>query len=493
MKRNLKPWQSWALFGGSMIVVFFLGLCVSALMERRAEVASIYNNRKTKMKGIVARNDLFRDDFPRQYQTWTETAQTDFKSEFNGSEAVDVLAQRPEMVILWAGYAFSKDYTTPRGHMHAVEDVTRTLRVGSPTVTGKEPQPATCWVCKSPDVPRMMQELGVAEFYKNKWSAMGEEIVNPIGCSDCHDSETMNLHISRPALVEAFERQGRDISKATPQEMRSLVCAQCHVEYYFRGDGKYLTFPWDKGFTMEDMEAYYDEHRYYDYIHTLSKAPILKAQHPDYEISQMGIHGQRGVSCADCHMPYKSEGGLKFSDHHIQSPLNMIDRTCQVCHRESEETLRNNVYERQRKANETRNRLEQELAKAHLEAQFAWQHGAKEEQMHEALQLIRQAQWRWDFGVASHGASFHAPQEIQRILSHGLDRAQQARLAIHKVLASNGYVGDVPLPDVSTKAKAQKYIGLDMEAEESAKEQFMHTTVPEWLAKAKAAGKLADA
>lgn len=476
-----------------MIVVFFLGLCVSALMERRAEVASIYNNRKTKMKGIVARNDLFRDDFPRQYQTWTETAQTDFKSEFNGSEAVDVLAQRPEMVILWAGYAFSKDYTTPRGHMHAVEDVTRTLRVGSPTVTGKEPQPATCWVCKSPDVPRMMQELGVAEFYKNKWSAMGEEIVNPIGCSDCHDSETMNLHISRPALVEAFERQGRDISKATPQEMRSLVCAQCHVEYYFRGDGKYLTFPWDKGFTMEDMEAYYDEHRYYDYIHTLSKAPILKAQHPDYEISQMGIHGQRGVSCADCHMPYKSEGGLKFSDHHIQSPLNMIDRTCQVCHRESEETLRNNVYERQRKANETRNRLEQELAKAHLEAQFAWQHGAKEEQMHEALQLIRQAQWRWDFGVASHGASFHAPQEIQRILSHGLDRAQQARLAIHKVLASNGYVGDVPLPDVSTKAKAQKYIGLDMEAEESAKEQFMHTTVPEWLAKAKAAGKLADA
>lgn len=476
-----------------MIVVFFLGLCVSALMERRAEVASIYNNRKTKMKGIVARNDLFRDDFPRQYQTWTETAQTDFKSEFNGSEAVDVLAQRPEMVILWAGYAFSKDYTTPRGHMHAIEDVTRTLRVGSPTVTGKEPQPATCWVCKSPDVPRMMQELGVAEFYKNKWSAMGEEIVNPIGCSDCHDSETMNLHISRPALVEAFERQGRDISKATPQEMRSLVCAQCHVEYYFRGDGKYLTFPWDKGFTMEDMEAYYDGHKYYDYIHTLSKAPILKAQHPDYEISQMGIHGQRGVSCADCHMPYKSEGGMKFSDHHIQSPLNMIDRTCQVCHRESEETLRNNVYERQRKANETRNRLEQELAKAHLEAQFAWQHGAKEEQMHEALQLIRQAQWRWDFGVASHGASFHAPQEIQRILSHGLDRAQQARLAIHKVLASNGYVGDVPLPDVSTKAKAQKYIGLDMEAEESAKEQFMHTTVPEWLAKAKAAGKLADA
>ncbi len=202
--------------------------------------------------------------------------------------------------------------------------------------------------------------------------------------------------------------------------MRSLVCAQCHVEYYFKGDGKYLTFPWDKGFTVEDMEAYYDEAGFYDYIHKLSRTPILKAQHPDYEICQMGIHAQRGVSCADCHMPYKSEGGVKFSDHHIQSPLAMIDRTCQVCHRESEETLRNNVYERQRKANEIRNRLEQELAKAHIEAKFAWDKGATETQMKDVLALIRQAQWRWDFGVASHGGSFHAPQEIQRILSHGL-------------------------------------------------------------------------
>ena len=130
-------------------------------------------------------------------------------------------------------------------------------------------------------------------------------------------------------------------------KMRSLVCAQCHVEYYFKGDGKYLTFPWDKGFTMEDAERYYDEADYYDYIHTLSRTPILKAQHPDFEIAQQGIHAQRGVSCADCHMPYKSEGGVKFSDHHITSPLANIDRTCQTCHRESEEVLRQNVYDPQ--------------------------------------------------------------------------------------------------------------------------------------------------
>ncbi|WP_319504003.1 ammonia-forming cytochrome c nitrite reductase [Bacteroides graminisolvens] len=492
MERKLKTWQGWLLFVGTMVVVFVLGLVVASMLEHRAEVASVFNNKKVDIKGIEPRNEIFKDNYPREYATWLRTAETDFKSEFNGSEAVDVLAQRPEMVILWAGYAFSKDYTTPRGHMHAIEDVHRTLRTGAPTGDHDGPQPATCWTCKSPDVPRMMEAVGVDSFYNKKWAFWGSEIVNPIGCSDCHDSETMNLHISRPALREAFARQGKNIDEATPQEMRSLVCAQCHVEYYFRKSDNYLTFPWDKGITAEKIEEYYDEAEFYDYKHALSQTPVIKAQHPDFEIAQMGIHGQRGVSCADCHMPYMAEGGIKYSDHHVQSPLAKIDRTCLVCHRESEETLRNNVYERQRKANEARNRLEQELAKAHIEAKFAWEKGATEAQMKDVLKLIRQAQWRWDFSVASHGASFHAPQEIQRILGHGLDRALQARLSIAKVLAKNGFTGDVPMPDISTKEKAQQYIGLDIKKEHQEKEQFLKVTVPKWLEKAKAKGRLAQ-
>lgn len=489
MEKKLKAWQGWLLFGGTMIIVFVLGLIVASLMEHRAEVVSIYNNKKVDIKGIEPRNEIFRDNYPREYQTWSETADTSFKSEFNGSQTVDVLEQRPEMVILWAGYAFSKEYKTPRGHMHAIDDIRETLRTGAPKTDKDGPQPSTCWTCKSPDVPRMMESIGVNAFYNNKWSAFGSEIVNPIGCSDCHESKTMNLHISRPALREAFARQGRDIDKATPQEMRSLVCAQCHVEYYFKKDGNYLTFPWDKGMTVEKIEEYYDKANYFDYKNALSRAPILKAQHPDFEIFQLGIHGQRGVSCADCHMPYENEGGIKYSDHHIQSPLASIDRTCQVCHRETEETLRNNVYERQRKCNEIRTCLEKELAKAHIEAKFAWDKGATEVQMKEALNLIRQAQWRWDFSVASHGAAFHAPQEVQRMLSHGIDRALQARLAIAKVLAKNGYAADVPMPDISTKAKAQKYIGLDIPKEQKAKKEFLKTIVPRWIEKAKANGR----
>lgn len=492
MKKKLKSWQGWLLFGGAMIIVFISGLGISSLMEQRTEIENVFSSHKTIIKGIEARSKVFKNNYPREFRSWSETVESNFQSELNGHSRGDILEQRPEMVILWAGYAFSKDYCTPRGHMYSVDDLRTSLRTGAPATDTDGPQPATCWACKSPDVPRMMETMGVDSFYNNKWGALGCEIVNPVGCADCHEPENMNLKITRPALIEAFRRQGRDITKATPQEMRSLICAQCHVEYYFKGDGKYLTLPWDKGFTIEDMEAYYDEANFYDYIHKLSRAPIIKAQHPDYELSKMGIHGQRGVSCADCHMPYENEGGVKYSDHHIQSPLAMIDRTCQTCHRESEATLRNNVYDRQGKANETRTRLEQELAKAHIEAKFAWDKGATEEQMKDILALIRQAQWRWDVAVASHGASFHAPQETQRILAHGLDRAMQARFALSKVLVKNGFTGDVPMPDISTKAKAQEYIGLDMDAERAAKDKFLKTTVPDWLKKAKANGRLAQ-
>jgi nitrite reductase (cytochrome c-552) len=187
-----------------------------------------------------------------------------------------------------------------------------------------------------------------------------------------------------------------------------------------------------------------------------------------------------------------ADGGVKYSDHHIQSPLAKMDRTCLVCHRESEETLRQNVYERQEKCLEVRDQLEDILAKAHIEAKFAWDNGATEAEMHDALQNIRKSQWRWDYAVASHGASFHAPQEVLRLMGNGITYAQEARLQIAKVLARHGFTGDVPMPDISTKAKAQAYIGLDIPAMESKKAAFMETIVPQWLAIAKESGKLLD-
>ena len=185
-ERRMKPWLGWLIFFVTLGAVFLLGMLAASITQRRAEITSIMYNKKVEIKGIEARNEIFQPNYPREYETWTQTADTTFQSEFNGSSAKDVLAQRPEMVILWAGYAFSKEYTTPRGHMHAIEDINHTLRVGSPMSSDEGPQPATCWTCKSPDVPRMMDSLGVAAFYDDKWAAYGDEIVNPIEIGRAH-------------------------------------------------------------------------------------------------------------------------------------------------------------------------------------------------------------------------------------------------------------------------------------------------------------------
>ena len=494
-----------------MVVVFVLGLLVSSLMERRAEVASVFNNKRTVFEdSIVAQNEKFKADYPREYETWAQTEDTSFVSKYNSSQEVDVLAARPEMVVLWAGYAFSRHYNTPRGHKHCIDDLRKILRTGNPGIDGDgDMQPATCWTCKGPDVPRMMRELSDSKSvfdptnyyaYEGKWSGLGVEMHNTVGCSDCHDARTMDLRPARPALYEAWARVGKDVKKASHQEMRSLVCAQCHTEYYFikpddpnnPGKANYLVFPQHYGMTCEDAEKHFDEIGFYDYIHALSKTPILKAQHPGYEMALQGIHGQRGVSCADCHMPYKQEGGVKFSDHHIMSPLAHIDRTCQTCHRQDAEVLRQNVYERQEKCNEVRDRAEAELARAHFETKFLIDKGATEAELKPIQDLLRKSQWRWDYAIASHGATFHAPQEVTRLLSHSVDFAQQARLLIARLAVKYGQTGEIPVPDYSTKAKAQEAIGLDMQKLNEKKQKFMEEIVPKWIDEAKKNGKLIE-
>lgn len=481
--------KNWLIAAILAVVVFLLGMLASSITERKSEAQQI-SKANTDIGEFEARNEIWGKYYQREFQSWEKTADTTFRSKHMSSDNDDLLAQRPEMVVLWAGYAFSKEYTAPRGHMHAIEDMQHILRTGAPTDSTHSPMPGTCWTCKSPDVPRMMNEMGIENFYKSHWDDLGSEVVNPIGCADCHDPKTMNLTITRPALVEAFNRQGKDISKATHQEMRSLVCAQCHVEYYFKGETKYLTFPWDEGMKMEDIENYYDNANFVDFKHKLSRAPIIKAQHPDYEIYKLGIHGQRGVSCADCHMPYKSEGGIKYTDHHIQSPLANINSTCQVCHREPESVLAENVYERQDYVFGLRDKLEKQLAKDHFQAKFLWDNGANEAQMKPILDLIRKSQWRWDFIAASHGASFHAPIESQRVLADGLYYAMLAETEMNDLTNKLQIAANFEMPDISTKAKAQAVIGLDMEKENANKKEFIKNIVPKWIEKAKKDGNL---
>ena len=479
-----RPWLGWLIFVATVAIVFLLGMLASSIIERRSEAAFAFAP-EIKFSRFEPRNSVWGEVFPREYDTYMKTADTTFRSKYAGSSTVDLLEESPQMVILWAGYPFSKGYNQGRGHLHAVDDVRNSLRHGSPVKGKPSPLPNTCWTCKSPDVPRLMNQKGVAEFYEGTWEQLGAEIINPIGCADCHDSKTMNLHISRPALVEAFQARGLDVENATHQEMRSLVCAQCHVEYYFskkiREGVNYLVFPWKNGTVLEDIEKYYDNIEFSDFTHSLSRTPILKAQHPDYEIFLTGTHASRGVSCADCHMPFISEGGQKFTDHHIQSPLNNVANSCQVCHREETEKLINDVYTRQDKIVENRNILETVLVRSHIEAKMAWDKGASETQMKDILADIRKAQWRWDFAAAGHGNSFHSPVETGRIIAGGIAYAQEARVKLARLLASFGFNQEIPYPDISTKVKAQEYIGLDISQMNEEIDEFLRTVVPEWI------------
>jgi nitrite reductase (cytochrome c-552) len=477
-----KPWIGWVLFFATLLVVFLLGMLTYTIVERRTEAQFAYTP-LTDIDPLEPRAEVWGRSFPRQFNTYQQMADTSFKSKHLGSYRRDLLEENPRLVILFAGFGFARDYNLSRGHIYSVEDVQRSLRTGAPMEKGDGPMPATCWACKSPDVARIMHVEGVDEFYAQQLSDFGHEIVNPINCASCHDPATMNLRITQPALVETFQRLGRDINQASHQEMRSLSCAQCHVEYYF-GENNRLIFPWDKGMRAEDMAEYFDEIGFTDWTHGLSRAPMIKAQHPDYEVFTTGIHFQRGVSCADCHMPYMTEGGQKFTDHRIQSPLNNIVNACQTCHRQSEAELIRNVHDRQDMIKELRTRLEDVLVTTHLEAQFAWEQGASQEQMKETLHLIRHAQWRWDYAAATHGGSFHAPLELARTIGDGLDLAHKARRELTAVLAALGHTGPVPLPDVSTKTLAQSHLGIDLEQLQANKQRFLDEIVPQWMSEA---------
>ncbi|MHC5199459.1 MAG: ammonia-forming cytochrome c nitrite reductase subunit c552 [Planctomycetota bacterium] len=405
-------------------------------------------------------NSVWGQNYPREYETYLKTQDDTTRTLFGGADPRDYLEDDPYQVILFAGYGFSKEYLQARGHAYAVDDVNHTARIKKPY------NAATCYTCKSPDVPRMMNEMGTAEFYAANFHDLTGEMNNSIGCLDCHDPTTLGLNISRPALVEGFEMMGKDISTTTLQEKRSLVCAQCHVEYYFKKEPKnYLTFPWKYGTSVEAMIQYFDEVGHTDYVHPISKTPVIKAQHPDWELYMTGVHAYRNVSCADCHMPYRSEGGVKFSDHQVQSPLLNISNSCAVCHRWSEDEIRTRVESIQTKVADAMMLAEDALVKAHFDIAAAMQAGVDEADIEKLRTTLRHGQFYWDYISASNGMGFHSPQESMRVLGVALQKAGEVRLQVARLLAAKGISEPPRYPDVSTREKAFELVTNFIEGE----------------------------
>jgi nitrite reductase (cytochrome c-552) len=464
-------------------------LLAVSIKENKAEQQTI--NAVPKIKKFEPRSSEWGKYYPRQYESYLKTSKSD--------EIKDVLKEEPALVVMWAGYGFSKDYNAPRGHFYALEDNINTLRTGAPLNPQTGPMPTACWTCKSPDVPRTIEEKGELDYYTGKWARHGGEIVNSIGCADCHDNETMKLTVTRDFLKRGLDAEGSmKFADASHQDMRSLVCAQCHAEYYFKktewtndkGEKQtavVVTFPWDNGLSAEAMERYYDERGFSDWTHKLSKTPMLKAQHPGFEMFVTGVHGKQGISCADCHMPYVREGGVKYSNHQVGSPLENIENTCLNCHQGTEQEFRDTVARKLERKNELSRTAMEVLAKAHLEAAKAWELGATEEEMKAALQDIRHAQWRWDYSIASHGSFFHAPEETLRILGSAINKGQDARLKLRTVLAKYNAAA-YEAPDFSTKEKAQEIVGLPFEKLVDEKKTFLNGLKGQWFEDGKSKG-----
>ena len=405
-------------------------------------------------------------NFPRQYDGYRRTVDIE-RTKHGGSEAFQKLDEDPRWRVLFAGYAFGVDYREERGHafMLSDQDMTERIKVVK--------QPGACLHCHASVIPAYRdtgRAAGVADQPGFNWPQVqkGFEAVcgqpyaearklveHPVSCVDCHEPQSMQLRVTRPGFLNGIRalatstaptphlpsierwRKGTRATEYDPnaeasrQEMRSFVCGQCHVEYYFKGEGKLLTYPWKNGLKAEQIEAYYDEVGHKDWSHKVSGANVLKAQHPEFEMWSQGIHARSGVACADCHMPYVRDGAIKISDHHVRSPMLNINRACQTCHHFPEEELRARVETIQDRTKALQVRAEDAVLDL-IRAVESGTGKSSDEQLTAARKHHRQAQWRLDFVAAENSMGFHAPQEAARILAEAIDLARQGQIKLLK-------------------------------------------------------------
>jgi len=395
-------------------------------------------------------------NFPFQYDTYKKTVDM-VRTKFGGSEALprtpterdprslvttSKIEEDPRLKRMWLGYAFAVDFREERGHAYMLDDQTFTER----QVAAK--QPGTCMNCHASTYVTM-KKLGDGDLVKG-FEALNQMpyfdarklVKHPVACIDCHDSKTMSLRVTRPAFMEgirAFKAsQGvpdYDVNTmATRQEMRTYVCGQCHVEYYFKGDEKRLTFPWHKGQKADQILEYYDEVGFKDWTHAETGSPNLKAQHPEFEMYSQGIHARSGVACADCHMPYTKTGAMKVSDHHVRSPLLNINKACQTCHRWTEEELKARAETIQSRHMEMRNLAMDALMSLIDDVKAAKEAGKSDEELAAARNFQRRATFLLDFAEAENSTGFHAPQEGARILAQSIDASRKGQLAVRGAL-----------------------------------------------------------
>ena len=441
------------------VIAAFAAVAVTALlvniMEHKQEAKNPFF-RVVELTDDTEDPAVWGKNFPIQFDSYKRTVDM-ARTRFGGSEALPrtpterdprslVTTQKleadPRLKRMWEGYHFSADFREERGHAYMLDDQTFTER------QEHTKQPGACMNCHASTYVAMKKLgdgdiwKGFAAFNKMPYFEVRKLVNHPVTCIDCHDSQSMALRITRPAFIEGIRTfkafQGvadYDVNaQATRQEMRTYVCAQCHVEYYFKGKEKRLTFPWHKGQKADEILAYYDEVGQTDWTHAETGSPNVKAQHPEFEMYSQGIHARSGVACADCHMPYTKVGAMKVSDHHVRSPLLNVNKACQTCHRWTEEELKARAETIQTRHTEMRDLAMDALMGLIDDIRSAKEAGKTDAEMAVARNYQRRASFLVDFAEAENSTGFHAPQEAARVLAQSIDASRKGQLAIRGAL-----------------------------------------------------------
>lgn len=379
----------------------------------------LFNRNNTALEegpvGEIALNETNSEAWAKFYPAHWDSYQANALNTENPSH----LDGKPYLKEMYAGFGFAVEYNEPRGHVYTVEDI---LAIDP----ARKKAGSSCITCKSPQVPGLMEKYG-DQYYLMTFDEIKDELTEPIGCLDCHDPKTMDLRLSRPALIEALERQGRDINKLTNQEMRSLVCAQCHVTYYFAPETKRITFPWDKGFKADEILSYYDEMGFSEWVHPNADTGVVKPRHAEYETFLNSTHQSAGLACADCHMPYTKVGNKKISSHTWQSPLNNIEQSCTTCHRNDTEWLRSRVTTIQTQTKQSQDLAGAAIVEAINELKLCQDSAdVNTAKLDEAKAEFRKAQWYLDFVAVTNGYGFHNPTETLTNLNTAIDASHKA-------------------------------------------------------------------
>ena len=130
-------------------------------------------------------------------------------------------------------------------------------------------------------------------------------------------------------------------------------------------------------------------------------------------------------------MPYMRQGGLKISDHQINSPLLKVNRSCQTCHHFPEEELKARVEDIQDRFFDLRNTALDALVDLINDIKAQKAEGAPDAQLAAARAYQRNGQFMIDFVMSKNSMGFHAPQEALRILGDAINLCRLGQVILH--------------------------------------------------------------